>query len=200
MRYEVTTRYARATVVLTEKGTENNAQLENTQMDYFSSQTCWRSERWLNSRSVEPGCWWWVCWCHLCKWRHWMQKDDALLVFFFFGHGEENKKTKTSDTRERVSLCSLFILQRWQESSFSRGFPKLHSLSWCCPIRMLMLSVFCFFFHWLVSTRQGQKNSLALDRTLFSLMTIKMAGLKTCFKREPSEVKATGQYNRGKQI
>ncbi|KAL1004840.1 hypothetical protein UPYG_G00051250 [Umbra pygmaea] len=44
-------------------------------------------------------------------------------------------------------------------------------------------------------------NSLALDGTLSSIMTIKMANLEPCFKWEPpSEVikasnKATGQYN-----
>ncbi|CAL8319047.1 unnamed protein product [Boreogadus saida] len=46
------------------------------------------------------------------------------------------------------------------------------------------------------------RNSLALDGTLSSIMTIKMADLEPCFKWEPpSDVlkaskKATGQYNR----
>ncbi|CAL8234029.1 unnamed protein product [Boreogadus saida] len=46
------------------------------------------------------------------------------------------------------------------------------------------------------------RNSLALDGTLSSTMTIKMADLEPCFKWEPpSDVlkaskKATGQYNR----
>ncbi|KAL1023550.1 hypothetical protein UPYG_G00042270 [Umbra pygmaea] len=46
-----------------------------------------------------------------------------------------------------------------------------------------------------------RRNSLALDGTLSSIMTIKMANLEPCFKWEPpSEVikaskKATGQYN-----
>ncbi|CAL8284101.1 unnamed protein product [Boreogadus saida] len=50
------------------------------------------------------------------------------------------------------------------------------------------------------------RNSLALDGTLSSIMTIKMADLEPCFKWEPpSDVlkaskKATGQYNRSPQI
>ncbi|CAL8389421.1 unnamed protein product [Boreogadus saida] len=46
------------------------------------------------------------------------------------------------------------------------------------------------------------RNSLALDGTLSSIMSIKMADLEPCFKWEPpSDVlkaskKATGQYNR----
>ena len=46
------------------------------------------------------------------------------------------------------------------------------------------------------------RNSLALDGTLSSIMIIKMAGLKPCFKWEPSVAvikaskKATSQYNK----
>ena len=45
------------------------------------------------------------------------------------------------------------------------------------------------------------RNSLALDGTLSSIMTIKMAGLEPCFKWEPSQdiikasKKATSKYN-----
>ncbi len=46
-----------------------------------------------------------------------------------------------------------------------------------------------------------RRNSLALDGTLSSIMTIKMANLEPCFKWEPpsdiirASKKATGQYN-----
>ena len=42
------------------------------------------------------------------------------------------------------------------------------------------------------------RNSLALDGTLSSIMTIKMAGFEPCFKWEPSVaiIKATSQYNK----
>ncbi|CAL8250633.1 unnamed protein product [Boreogadus saida] len=60
--------------------------------------------------------------------------------------------------------------------------------------------------HWVVSLQivglNKTRNSLALDGTLSSIMTIKMADLEPCFKWEPpSDVlkaskKDTGQYNR----
>ncbi|CAL8328135.1 unnamed protein product [Boreogadus saida] len=102
-------------------------------------------------------------------------------------------------------LIVLSVLESDKRGLSLKPFRSSASLMKCADkqsecLRTPYVNAFTAMFVGLNKTKT--RNSLALDGTLSSIMTIKMADLEPCFKWEPpSDVlktskKATGQYNR----
>ncbi len=120
------------------------------------------------------------------------------LLFYLNNHPSEKRQMDqltvliNQKSRYVFPLCSWCIFHRWQEPKNSRGLLPSPNWSWCCPMQL---------FSVVGLNKTKRRDSLALDGTLSSIMTIKMANLEPCFKWEPpsdiikTSKKATGQYN-----
>ncbi len=92
-------------------------------------------------------------------------------------------------------MCSWCIFHRWQE------FERLAAVAKLVLVLPHANADAERVFSVVGLNKTKRRNSLALDGTLSSIMTIKMANLEPCFKREPpsdiirASKKATGQYN-----
>lgn len=124
--------------------------------------------------------------------------NACLYLNFVNGSTYSILRVLINQTSSYVPLCSWCIFNRWLEPKNLRGLLSWPSWSWCCPMQTQTLRG---LFSVVGLNKTKRRNSLALDGTLSSIMTIKMANLEPCFKWEPpsdiikASKKATGQYN-----
>lgn len=111
---------------------------------------------------------------------------------------KEKKKTKTSNTWELISTVFLFHSSQVTGVRLFQRLAKIAKLVLVLPHSNADAER---VFSMVGLNKTKTRNSLAMDGTLSSIMAIKMAGLKPCFKWEPSVAiikaskKPTSQYN-----
>ena len=97
-------------------------------------------------------------------------------------NGEKEEKQKTITLKSLFTLCSWLIPHRWPGVKLFQRLATIAKLVLVLPHSNADAER---VFSLVGLNKTKTRNSLALDRTVSSIMTIKMAGLEPCFKWEP---------------